>query len=93
MLFNFILYINKGIISKIIMAPQAANPILALKCSANNPAYRLPKGVDPAKTKVYTLITLPRYSLFELSCKVEFALEVKEMKMNPVIARNIPVNK
>jgi len=32
------IYIHKGIISIIIIAPQATKPTLALKCSANNPA-------------------------------------------------------
>lgn len=70
---NLFLCMDNGSISKIIIAPQAAKPILALKRSANTPAYRFPNGVDPAITSVYMLITLPLYSLLELSCKVEFA--------------------
>ena len=72
-------------------APQAANPILALKRCVIAPANRLPMGVEPEKISVYTLITLPLYSFEVLSCTVEFAFELKETKKKPVTARDNPV--
>ena len=70
--------------------PQAPNPTLAPNLSVINPVYKFPMGVEPMKTSEYTLITRPRNSSFELSCMVEFAVELNVTKKNPEIARHSP---
>ena len=42
------------------MSPPRAKVRGALSQWANVPAKMLPKGVNPPKARVYTLITLPR---------------------------------
>ena len=55
--------------------------------SATRPESRLPRGVNPAKTSEYTLITRPLYSSLEFSCSIEFAVVEKNIFNIPVIAR------
>ena len=51
------------------------------------PEKKFPKGVAPANTREYTLITLPLYSSLELICKVVLAVVEKNILNIPVIAK------
>ena len=63
--------------------PKAINALSMFRIWAKEPDIKLPKGVVPAKIIVYKLITLPRYSSEEESCRDELAVVVKRIAENP----------
>lgn len=80
-------HVNSVNISTNVKTPDKMKQALAPYFSDINPENRFPKGVKPANTSEYTLITRPLYSSLEFSCKVEFAVVEKHILNMPVIAK------
>ena len=74
-------------INIIVAIPDNMKQVSAPDFSATNPEMKLPRGVNPADTSEYTLITRPLYSSLEFSCNMEFAVVEKNILNIPVIAK------
>ena len=87
MFFLSLIHAISNSINTIVKTPDNMKQNLAPNFSATIPEKRLPIGVNPAKTREYTLITLPLYSSLEFSCSVELAVVEKNILNMPVIAK------
>ncbi len=74
-----------------VKTPLSKKDVLAPNISVVKPANMFPIGDAPAKTKEYTLMTLPLYSSSVVICNVEFAVVLNQILNIPVRTNKIAV--